>query len=92
MFPFTNEARLPNIGLSFTAESFGTKAWKAALACSLGLGIEPGFMAKLIGQSPLHPALPLRGRDIYSEGTYGAVPPREGEGDLVVPGYARTDG
>src|SRR5713226_6718453 len=42
MLPFTNAARLPNIGRMVTAGSAGTSLVKAALACSLGLGIMPG--------------------------------------------------
>jgi hypothetical protein len=48
MLPLTKAARLPNIGRSETAASFGTSVRKAVFACSLGLGIEPGFMV-LIG-------------------------------------------
>src|SRR5438132_8389612 len=39
MLPFTNAARLPNIGRMVTAGSAGTSLLKAALASSVGLGI-----------------------------------------------------
>src|SRR3989442_6482933 len=41
MLPFTNAARLPNMGRMVTAGSTGTSFVKAALACSLGFGIAP---------------------------------------------------
>jgi hypothetical protein len=44
MLPLTKPDRFPNIGRVVTAGSGGTSFWKAALACSLGLGIDIGLM------------------------------------------------
>src|SRR4029077_7072540 len=69
MLPFTNAARLPNIGRIVTAGSSGTSFANAALACSLGFGIAPpaillmsfprssgGYQAVLIGAVELEGA------------------------------------
>src|SRR5437660_12917383 len=39
MLPFTKAPRLPNMGLTSTRVSAGTRDWKRALSASLGLGI-----------------------------------------------------
>ena len=41
MFPFTNAAMLPNMGLLVTAGSFGSRALKAEVSFSPDFGIDP---------------------------------------------------
>src|SRR5258708_25644290 len=63
MLPFTKAESWPNIGFRFTAGSSGTSLLKAALASSLGLGIEPGAIRPI--PTILHLSVSSRPPDSY---------------------------